>query len=149
MTKKGETSAMKAWLIVMVALLDEVAVLAIVFLALWYFRVPIPVWAMVIIGLVLGGFAFITHRALVPSLRRKKVTGAEGMIGLTGEVVASLTPKGVIKVCGEHWQAECPDGDMEAGEEVEIRVLAERVQDVVVPDLLTRCRDDGDGLAEA
>ena len=120
MTDKGETSTIKAWLIVLVALLDEIVVLAIVLLALWYFKVEIPLWAMVVLGLVLGAFAFITHRALVPSLRRKKVTGAEGMIGLTGEVVVSLTPKGVIKVSGEHWQAKCLDEDIEAGEEVEI-----------------------------
>ena len=120
MAKKGGQSDIKAWLIVLVALLDDVAVLALVFLVLWYFKIEISLSAIIVIGLVLGAFAFITHRALVPSLRRKKVTGAEGMIGLTGEVVVSLTPKGVIKVSGEHWQAKCLDEDIEAGEEVEI-----------------------------
>ena len=111
---------MKAWLVVLIALLDEIVVLAIILLALWYFKVAIPLWAIITIGLVLGAFAFITHRALVPSLRRKKVTGAEGMIGLVGEVVESLTPGLVIRVSGEYWKAKCLDGDIEAGEEVEI-----------------------------
>ena len=42
MTTKGEQSTMKAWLVVLIALLDEIAVLAIVFLVLWYFKVKIP-----------------------------------------------------------------------------------------------------------
>ena len=120
MTKKGEKSTIKDWLIVLIALLDEIVVLAIVFVALWYFKVEIPLWAIIAIGLVLGTFAFITHRAIVPSLRRKKITGAEGMIGLVGEVVESLTPNGVIMVCGEYWQVKSVDGDVEIGEEVEI-----------------------------
>lgn len=120
MTKKDEPSNMRAWLVVLVALLDEIAVLAIVFLALWYFKVEIPLWAIVTIGLVLGTFVFITHRALVPSLRRKKETGAEGMISLTGEVTKSLTPNGTIKVKGEYWQAKSLDGDIEMGADVEI-----------------------------
>ena len=119
MAKKGESSNIRSWLIVLVALLDEVAVLAIVFVALWYFKVDIPIPAIIIIGLVLGTFAFITHRAIVPSLRRKKVTGAEGMIGMTGEVVSSLKPNGVIKVGGEYWQAKSVEGDIETGEDVE------------------------------
>ena len=120
MTKKDESSNIKVWLIVLVALLDEVAVLAIVFLVLWYFKVKIPLSAIIAIGLVLGTFAFITHRAIVPSLRRKKVTGAEGMVGLTGKVVSSLTPKGVVKIGGEYWQAKSVEGDIEAGEDVEV-----------------------------
>ena len=120
MTRKNEPSDMKTWLIVLIALLDDVAVLAIVFLALWYFEVEIPLWAIVTIGLVLGTFAFITHRALIPSLRRKKETGAGGMLSLTGEVTESLTPNGTIKVRGEYWQAKSLDGDIELGEDVEI-----------------------------
>ena len=120
MTKKGEKATIKDWLIVLIALLDEIVVLAIVFVVLWYFKVEIPLWAIIAIGLVLGTFAFITHRAIVPSLRRKKVTGAEGMIGLEGEVVESLMPTGVIRVGGEYWQAKSLDGHIETGEDVEI-----------------------------
>lgn len=120
MTSKTRTSGMKAWLVILVALLDEVIVLALVLLALWYFQVPVPFWAMVLIGLVLGAFAFITHRALVPSLRRKQVTGAEGMIGMVAEVVESHDSDLVVRVSGEYWQAECPDSKLETGDEVEI-----------------------------
>ncbi len=120
MTKKNESSEMKAWLIVLIALLDDVAVLLLVFVVMWFLDVEISLPVMIVIGLVLGTFAFIVHRAIVPSLRRKKVTGAEGMIGLTGEVTQSLTPKGVIKIKGEYWKARSVEGEIDIDEEVEI-----------------------------
>jgi membrane-bound serine protease (ClpP class) len=120
MTVKNKSSEMKPWLVVLIALLDDIVVLALVFLVLWLFRVEIPLLVLIIIGLVLGTLIFIVHRAVVPSLRRRKVAGAEGMVGLMGEVVESLKPDGVIRVSGEYWQAKSLEGDIEAGEDVEI-----------------------------
>ena len=120
MDKKSDSSSLKAWLIVLIALLDDVVALALVFVVLWFFRVKVPLSVIIVIGLVLGTFIFIVHRAIVPSLRRRKVTGAEGMVGLMGEVVKSLKPDGVIRVGGEYWQAKSLEGDIEAGEDVEV-----------------------------
>jgi membrane-bound ClpP family serine protease len=120
MKAKGEPSTLKLWLIVLIALLDDAAALVLIFLALWYFGVDIPLWAMVLIGLVAGTFIFVLHRAVVPSLRRRKVTGAEGMLGQTGEVARALRPEGTVMVGGEYWQAKSLDGDIDKGEEVEI-----------------------------
>jgi membrane-bound ClpP family serine protease len=120
MNKKSGSSSLRAWLIVLIALLDDVVALVLVFVVLWFFRVEIPLSAIIVIGLVLGTFIFILHRAIVPSLRRRKITGAEGMVGLTGEVVKSLKPDGVVRVGGEYWQAKSIEGDVEAGEDVEV-----------------------------
>ncbi len=120
MTKKGESSGMKAWVIVLVALLDDIAVLVLLFVILWAFDVDIPIYLLVIIGLIVGTFVFIVHRAIVPSLRRKKVVGREGMIGRAGEVTQALKPKGVIKIADEYWKAKSLSGDIDIGEEVEI-----------------------------
>lgn len=120
MVKEGEISKRKAWIIVLVSLIDDVIVLVLVFGALWYFKVRIPLWGMIAIGLVLGTYIFVRTWAVLPSVRRKKITGSEGMIGLTGEVVESPTPGLTIMVGGEYWQAECLDGDIGSGEEVEI-----------------------------
>lgn len=114
---------MKTWLVVLIALLDDVAVLILVFVVMWFFDIKIPLPALIVIGLVLGTFAFIVHRAVVPSLRRRKVTGAEGMIGLTGEVTQSLTPKGVIKIMGEYWKARSVEGEIDVDEEVEVLIV--------------------------
>ena len=123
MTNKNGQSDLKPWLVVLVALLDDVAALALVFVLLWFFDVKLSLTGIIVIGLVLGTFIFIVHRAIVPSLRRKKVTGAEGMVGLTGEVTQALTPKGVIKVRGEYWKARSVDGEIDVDEEVEVKAI--------------------------
>ena len=120
MTEKGEMSRGKAWLIVLVSLIDDVIILAVVGVVLWYFKIKIPVWAMIAIGLVVGTYIFVRTWAVLPSLRKKKITGAEGMIGLEGEVIEPLTPVGVIKVGAEYWKAKSVGEDIAVGEEVEI-----------------------------
>ncbi len=55
--------------------------------------------------------------------RRKVVTGAEGMIGVTGEVMEMLSPTGTIKVQGEVWNAESIAGNISAGEKVRIKEI--------------------------
>ena len=120
MTTKNKKSTVKDWLIILVVLLDDIAALGLVFLLLWYFKVKIPWPSMVIIGLVAGTFIFILHRAVIPSLHLKKVTGTEAMIGTLGEVVKPLEPQGIVRVNGEYWQAKSTDGNIEAGESVEI-----------------------------
>ena len=91
-----------------------------VILVLWYFKVKLPLWAIIAIGLALGAFIFVRTWVVLPSLRRKKVIGREAMKGQVGEVVESLTPEGIIRVGGEYWQATCLDGDAVENEEVEI-----------------------------
>lgn len=119
MNKKRE-SGLKAWVIVLIALIDDIAVLALVFLLLWAFDVDIPPYLIVIIGVVAGVLVFFIHRAIVPSLRRKQVSGREGMIGCIGEVIEGLNPRGVVKVKDEYWKAKSTGGDIAAGEEVEV-----------------------------
>jgi membrane-bound ClpP family serine protease len=128
--KKQESSGLKVWLIVLIALLDDIAVLALVFILLWIFDVKIPLSAVIVIVLVAGTLIFIVHRALVPALRRRKATGSEAMVGLTGEVTEPLTPRGTIKVKGEYWQARSSEGNIEAGVDVEITGIDRLVLDV-------------------
>ena len=110
----------KDWLIVLVLLLDEVAALGLVLLVLWFFRIKISLPIVIVIALLLGTFAFITHKVIIPSFHKKQVTGSEGMIGLEGEVIEPLTPVGVIRVGGEYWKAKSVGENIAAGEEVEI-----------------------------
>lgn len=130
MNIKRKPSGLPPWVIILIALLDDIAVVALVFLLLWIFDVDIPLPAIIVIGIVAGVFIFIIHRALVPSLRRKQAIGSEAMIGLTGEVTEALAPKGIIWVNGEYWQAQCRDGNIEVGEEVEITEIDRLVLEV-------------------
>ena len=110
----------KDWLIVLVLLLDEVAALVLVLLVLSFFNIRIPLWVTIVIALLLGGFAFMVHKVIIPSFHKKQVTGSEGMIGLEGTVIEPLTPFGLIRIEGEYWKAKSVDGNIAVGEEVEI-----------------------------
>lgn len=120
MKKKSEKSEMNPWLAVLVSLIDDIVIIAAVILALWFFQVKLPIWAMALIGLAIGAYVFVRTWAVLPSLRRKKITGAEGMIGIVGEVVETLNPEGVVRIGVEYWKARSVDGDIEPGEDVEI-----------------------------
>ena len=124
MNKKKESTGLKSWVIVLIALIDDIAVLALIFLIIWAFDVEIPVYLLIILGLVAGTVIFFVHRAIVPSLRRRKVTGKEGMIGQIGEVTQALAPQGVIRVGDEYWTAKSLGGDIAVGEEVEVINIA-------------------------
>jgi membrane-bound serine protease (ClpP class) len=120
MNKKGEMSALKAWLIVLASLLDDAAVLVLIFLGLWFFHIAITWTIILAVALVIVVFFIIMHKAVVPSLRRRKVTGAEGMIGQTGKVIESLKPEGTIEIKGEYWTAKSMAGEIKAGDAVEV-----------------------------
>ncbi len=120
MNKKGEISALKAWLMVLASLLDEAVVLAVVFLGLWYFHVEITWWLILVIAVAMVGFVFVMHKAVVPAIRRRKFTVAEGMIGVAGEVTETLKPEGIVKIKGEYWQAKSIEGEIGIGSTVEV-----------------------------
>jgi membrane-bound ClpP family serine protease len=120
MRKEGETSLLKAWLIVLASLIDDVLVLALVFLGLWYFHVRITGTVILVIGGGMAAFILVVHLAVVPTLRRRKITGREGMLGLSGRVTQPLAPKGMVMVKGEYWRAMSIEGKIEVGEEVEV-----------------------------
>ena len=108
------------WLKVLVLLLDEAAVLALVFLVLHFFDVQIPLSITIIIVLIIAVFVFIIHVKVIPSFHWKQATGREGMIGLRGRVVQPLTPVGAIYVKGENWKAKSIGDYIEVDENVEV-----------------------------
>ena len=110
----------KGWLLILVLLLDDAAALVLVFLVLWFLGIKISLPIVIVIALLLGTFAFITHKVIIPSFHKKKVTGSEGMIGLEGEVIEPLMPVGVIRTKGEYWKAKAVGENIAVGEEVEI-----------------------------
>ncbi len=110
----------KDWLIVLVLLLDEAAVVAVVLLVLWVLKIEIPLPIAIVAALLLGAVVFITHKVVIPTFRKKRVTGLEGMIGLEATVIEPLTPVGVVRVGGEYWKAKSASKNIAVGKEVEI-----------------------------
>lgn len=111
---------MKDWLTILVSLLDEVAVTALILVILWI--VGIPISLPIILGIVafFGIDVFIMHKLVLPALRRRKVTGVEGMVGMKAKVIEELNPVGLVSVGGELWKAESISGHVRKNETVEI-----------------------------
>ncbi|MFC1974628.1 NfeD family protein [Chloroflexota bacterium] len=120
MTPKRERGTIKDWLKVLVLLLDEAAAVVLILVVLWILEIEIPLPITIAVALLLGVFIFVIHKAIIPTFRKKQVTGAEGLIGCEGEVVEPLTPVGVIRVEGEYWKAKSVEEDIAMGEDVEI-----------------------------
>lgn len=59
----------------------------------------------------------------IKAQRKKPTTGIEGMIGEIGKTVTKLSPSGEISVHGEFWKAECLEGEIEEGADVEVVVV--------------------------
>jgi membrane-bound ClpP family serine protease len=116
-------SKFKDWLKVLLLLLDEVAVVGLVLLLLRVFKVEIPLPIVIAVAVLLGAIVFVIHKAVIPTFHKKQVTGVEGLIGLEGEVIESLTPVGVVRACGEYWKAKSVSGNIAVGENVEILAL--------------------------
>lgn len=110
----------KDWLIVLASLLDDAAVVLLVLLLFWLLKIPISLSVIALLVVLFIALVLIMHRAVIPSLHRKKVTGAEGMVGLEGRVVEALAPVGVVRVKGEYWKAKSTGEVIAVGEEVEI-----------------------------
>ena len=104
----------------MASLLDDVIIIGLVILILRIFHVKFLLPVAIFLGLAFVALIFITYKFLVPAYRRKKTTGAEGLIGLKGRVIESLAPEGVIKIKDEYWKAKAVDGNINVGETVEI-----------------------------
>jgi len=113
-------STIKDWLKVLILLLDEAAAVGLVLLVLWVLRIEIPLPIAVVAALLFGGLVFVIHKAVIPTFHKKQVTGAEGLIGLEGEVIEPLTPVGVIKIKDEYWKAKSVGENIAVDEEIEI-----------------------------
>ena len=110
----------KKWLMILVALIDDIVILAVILLALWLFKVKFTWPIITVILLLFGGRVYMTYRAVGSSINRKKATGSEAMIGLECEVIEPLTPTGIVRIGVEYWKAKSAGEDIATGEEVEI-----------------------------
>lgn len=111
---------LKEWLIVLALLADDVAIAFIVLLVLRLLNVTVTMPVVIFLAAFLVALTIVLHRLVIPALRRKKTSGAEGMVGLEGEVMDALKPSGLVKVKSECWKAISIEGEIKAGEKVEV-----------------------------
>jgi len=120
MGKKRNT---RPWLITLVALADDIAIIVLIFLVLFLVGVKVSVPVLVITGIAMAAGIYFLHKAVVLSLRRRLVTGAEGMVGETGVVMEALDPEGSVIVKGEYWKAVSHHGRIEKGRGIEVMAI--------------------------
>jgi membrane-bound serine protease (ClpP class) len=80
-------------------------------------------WAVIVP--VIGFAAFVTFAMVgmgMRAMRRRPVTGSEGMIGLVGMAKTALAPRGQVAVRGELWEA-MSDEPVEVGVMVEVTAI--------------------------
>jgi membrane-bound serine protease (ClpP class) len=108
---------MKTLFIVFVLLLDEIALVALVLFILWKLGVQLSPGVIIGLTVLLGICVFVLYKLIVSVLKKKPVTGREGMIGLEGKVLKPLNKDGLIQVCGELWKATSTDATTIANDE--------------------------------
>ena len=120
---KSIKSTARNGLKVLVLLLDDVVIIALIFLVARELEIKIPLPVIILTGLLLAGANFAVYKAVMPTFHKKPLTGAEGLIGATGNVVTELTPVGTIRIEGELWKARSAGKNIAADEEVEVLKL--------------------------
>ena len=101
-------------------LLEEAGLAAIVLWGLPQLGVHIPLAVLIVLMVAWGVLSIFSYRAGSQALRRKPVVGLPAMLDSKGRVVSPLTPKGVIKVGSELWEATSAGRRIKAGEEVTV-----------------------------
>ncbi|HWR89792.1 MAG TPA: nodulation protein NfeD [Dissulfurispiraceae bacterium] len=103
-------------------------ILSIVLGSLMLFDSPLPVFKLSLTvvlpaALVTAVFFAVTIRLAYRAVRRKPVTGAEGLVGMTGVAKTDLTGSGgMVLVHGEFWTAESPV-PVKTGEQVVVEAV--------------------------
>jgi membrane-bound serine protease (ClpP class) len=94
-------------------------VLLVIALALAFFVLPAPLGiALVVLAAAFEIGEIVFWRRWLS--RYRVSTGAEGLVGMAGEVVERLDPEGGVKVRGELWRARSPQ-PAKIGEKVTVR----------------------------
>jgi membrane-bound serine protease (ClpP class) len=84
-------------------------------------EVDLPGW---VVGVVVAGSVLFFGFAMTVAMRarnRQAITGQEGLIGLTGESRADLSPEGQVWVKGALWRARALNGPIPAGRRIKVR----------------------------
>jgi len=98
--------------------LDDIAI-GIALILILYYHMDLEWCVYMFIFLFLAGVLAVKLFIFYPHFR-KLLTGAEGMIGLSGKTLEALNPYGQVKIRGEIWNAKSLEGVVNREEKVEI-----------------------------
>ncbi len=101
------------------SLIEELAIAALLLWLLPLLGVKVPPWLSITVLALFPVYCYIMYRIGHPTVLYRDVTGADSIIGSTG-TVESVQPEVFVRVQGELWKADCPDGKLKEGEEVTV-----------------------------
>jgi membrane protein implicated in regulation of membrane protease activity len=103
---------------VITTLLDEAIIIVLILWGLPRLGIHLSIPALVVIGVLWIGFAILLYLSGSKVLRKKPLSGLTDLIGFKGTAVTSISPKGMVRVNGELWQAISMEGNIQEGENI-------------------------------
>jgi membrane-bound serine protease (ClpP class) len=114
-------TALAVTALTLIFLVDDVLLLALGGeLAGW----RIPFWLVSSLGFVVLGANLVVALLVYRFLKKKPLTGREGMVGVRGVALQAISPHapGQVRVRGEIWRAES-DQPIRSGEQIQVKGL--------------------------
>jgi membrane-bound serine protease (ClpP class) len=110
----------KTLAVALLASLDEVIAAAAILFWLPHLGIEVPPsYALAVLaGLAL--LSYLLYRIIKPVVVKPPIVGVEAMLGLTGEALTMLNPKGLVAVGSEKWKAVSLEGPISEGEKVSV-----------------------------
>jgi len=103
---------------VITTLLDEAIVIAFVLWGLPRLGIYLPIPVLVGIGVLWTAFAILLYISGSKVLSKKPLSGLTDLIGFKGKAVTPISPKGMVRVNGELWEAISLEGTIQKGENI-------------------------------
>jgi len=86
----------------------------------FYAHIRVATGTLVGAGLITSGLMAAALVAIIRAQKREPVVGREWLVGQVGEAKTDLAPTGTVFVGGTWWTAEAVDGEIKAGEKIEV-----------------------------
>lgn len=72
---------------------------------------------------ITSGFFIFVVAMIAKSLKKKPVTGEEGIVGREGFVTSDVSPEGEVSILGERWRARCDGEAINKGEKIMVESI--------------------------
>jgi membrane-bound ClpP family serine protease len=104
-------------------LLDEALIIFVILWGLPKLGVNIPLYLTIVICSGFVVYAVLVYKMGSRALFKRPVEGFTDQIGMEGEVVVTLNPRGTVNILGELWEARAEGEEIKAG--LKIRVVSQ------------------------
>ncbi len=100
--------------------LEEIAIVVIWRWLFPEFGIELSLTVLIVVMVVWAAFGISLFVFTTRTLKRQTVVGLPTMVGSKGKVASPLSPEGMVRIRGELWGATSSEGNIGAGEPVEV-----------------------------